>query len=225
MNRDENRESQLLEQAFSTGEMRRAPVGCPSEDELWASAAGELSPAADEAVILHLARCGECASIWRLAREILPEDHLSKPSVVSIDRRQRSKTWLRALLPAAAVVLVGVGLGAGLLLRSGPSSAPVFREQMGDTMISPAPGSDRLPRAACHLRWSRGPAGTRYDLVVTDGELTILADVKGLNEPQYTLPREKIPTSATELLWRVTARLPDGRTVASDTFTTVIVGA
>lgn len=225
MNRDERRDASVLEQAFSTGEMHRTPGGCPSEDELWASAAGELSPPDDENVILHLARCSECSSIWRLARELLPEDHLKESSVVSIDRGRRSKTWRKALLPAAAVVLVGVGLGAGLFLRSGPSSAPVFREQLDDAMISPAPDSDRLPRAACHLRWTRGPAGTRYDLVVTDDELNILATVKGLNEPEYTLPREEIPTSATKLLWRVTARLPDGRTVASDTFTTVIVGA
>ena len=91
-------------------------------------------------------------------------------------------------------------------------------------MISPAAESDRLPRAACRLQWTRGPAGTSYDLLVSDDELTILATVKGLEEPHYTLPPEKIPTSATKLLWRVTARLPDGRTVASDTFTTVILG-
>jgi hypothetical protein len=213
-----------LEQAFSTGEVRRAPGGCPSEDELWASAAGELNPAENQTIILHLARCGECSSIWRLAREMLPEDHLSGPSVVSIDQGRRSKTWRRVLLPVAAAVLLGVGLGAGLFLRNDPSSAPVFREQAGDAVISPARDSDRLPRAACHLQWKRGPEGTLYDLVVTDEELTILADVKGLNEPEYTLPPEKIPSSATKLLWRVTARLPDGRTIASDTFTTAIIG-
>ena len=222
MNRNESRDVSVLEQAFSTGEMRRAPGGCPSEDELWASAAGELSPPDNENVILHLARCSECSSIWRLAREMLPEDHLSESSVVSIDRGRRSRTWRRVLLPAAAVVLVGVGLGAGLFLRNDPSSAPVFREQDQSSGILPSPGTGSLPRSACTLRWSAGPEGTRWDLIVSDANLEILDTVKDLEIPEYTLPPATIPPSTTELLWRVTARLPDGRTTASPTFTTVV---
>jgi hypothetical protein len=222
MTGDQHDDASVLEQAFSTGEMRRAPGGCPSEDELWASAAGELDPAADEEVVLHLARCGECSTIWRLAREMLPADHLSTASVVAIEDRRWSRSWRRVLLPAAAAVLVGVGLGAGLFLRTDSPAAPVFRQQADDAVISPSPETARLPRAACRLRWTAGPEGTRYDLVVSDGELKILATVKGLDEAEYTLPREKIPVSAIELFWRVTAHLPDGTTVSSDTFTSSI---
>jgi len=67
-----------------------------------------------------------------------------------------------------------------------------------------------------------GPDGTSYDLIVTDGELEILSTVKGLKEPEYTVPKGTIPASADELFWRVTARLPDGGSVSSETFTTVI---
>lgn len=222
MIRDERRDSTVLEQAFSTGEMRRAEGGCPSEDELWASAAGELDPAADEEVVLHLVRCSECSTIWRLAREILPGDHLSQTPVVPIERGRRPAVWRRLLLPAAAAVLVGVGLGAGLFLRTDSPPVPVFRQQGDDAVISPSPETARLSRTACNLRWTPGPEGTRYDLVISDGELKILATVKGLDEAEYTLPREKIPVSAIELFWRVTAHLPDGTTVSSDTFTSSI---
>jgi len=212
-----------LEQAFSTDEMDRAPGGCPSDEELWASASGELNPTANEAVILHLAQCSECSSIWRLGREILPEDHHSGASVVSIEDRRRPSLWRRVLLPAAAAaVLIGVGLSTGLFLKNDPSSTPVFRDQGNDYKILPSPEARSLPRSACTLRWSTGPDGTRYDLIVTDGELEILGTVKGLSEPEYTVPQGKIPAPADELFWRVTARLPDGGSVSSETFTTVI---
>jgi hypothetical protein len=153
---------------------------------------------------------------------MLPEDHLTESSVVSIERGRRSKNWRRVLLPAAAVVLVGVGLGAGLFLRSDPSSAPVFREQDQSSGILPYPGTGSLPRSACTLRWSAGPEGTRWDLIVSDANLEILAIVNDLKIPEYTLPPATIPPSTSELLWRVTARLPDGRTIVSPTFTTVV---
>ncbi len=219
----EHNDAARLKTAFSTEEMDRTPGSCPNDDELWASASGELNPAANEAVILHLACCSECSSIWRLAREILPSDHLSQPSVVSIESRNRSPLWRRVLLPAAAAaVLIGVGLSSGLFLRNDPSSAPVYRNQANDEEILAAPETRSLPRTACRLRWSAGPDGTRYDVIITDGELEILATVKGLGQPEYTLPEEEIPNSTRELFWRVTAHLPDGRKLSSETFTTRI---
>ncbi len=98
----------------------------------------------------------------------------------------------------------------------------VFRDQGNDYKILASPEAGSLPRSACNLRWSTGPDGTRYDLIVTDGDLEILSTVKGLEEPEYTLPQEKIPASANEFLWRVTARLSDGRSVSSETFTTTV---
>lgn len=219
----DNNAATLLARAFSTEAIDHAPGDCPSDEELWASASGELNPAANESVILHLAQCSECSSIWRLGREILPEDHLSGASVVSIENRGRSSLWRRVLLPAAAAaILIGVGLSTGLFLRNDPASTPVFRDQGSDYKILPSPEARSLPRSACNLRWSTGPDKTRYDLIVTDGELEILSTVKGLNEPEYTMPQEKIPASTEELLWRVTARLADGSSVSSETFTTVI---
>lgn len=226
MNRDEQPDSTRLERAFSTGEMRRAEGECPSRDELWASAAGELDPADNEEVVLHLARCSECSTIWRLAREMLPADHLSHTPVVSIESARRPTVWRRLLLPAAAAaILVGVGLGTGLFQRSDSTPEPVFREQRGGFEILASAGTASLPRSECRLRWSAGPAGTRYDLTVTDSELEIVDTVRGLGQPEHLVPAEKIPGSTAELLWRVTAHLPDGNTASSGTFRSAIEGA
>jgi len=109
-----------------------------------------------------------------------------------------------------------------LFLKNDPTSTPVFRNQDNDYKILPSPEAKSRPRSACNLRWNTGPDGTRYDLIVTDGELEILSTVKGLNQPEYTVPQGQIPASTEELLWRVTAHLPDGGSVSSETFTTVI---
>lgn len=203
-----------------------ASGGCPGTDDLWASAAGDLDSAANEGIILHLARCSECSSIWRLAREMLPADHPSLSSVTPTGDRNRPQRWQRLLLPvAAAAALVGVGLTTGVLLRNDPSSPPVYREQQGAGAIEASPETSSLPRSACRLRWSAGPEGARYDLTVTDANLEILDAIKRLAQPEYTLAPDAIPPSTQELFWRVTAHLPDGRTMASPTFTTTMVGA
>ncbi len=211
-----------LNEALTDEEPSCAPGGCPDKEQLWQSAAGELDPPEDESIILHLARCSECSLIWRLAREMLAPD-VSVGSVVSLPDRKSSRIRRRFLVQAAAAaMLIGVGLGAAWLLRTPPSSQPIFREQRDGGTILPSPGTNLLPRAACRLAWTAGPEGTRYDLVATDENLEILASVKGLTRPEYTLPEETIPASTRELFWRVTAHLPDGRTVSSDTFTTRI---
>lgn len=212
-----------LEQAFSTEVPGRDPGGCPSDDELWASAAGELSLPDDEAIILHLARCSECSSTWRLAREMIPADHLAESSVVSIEERRRSKLLFRVLLSAAAAaILIGVGLSSGLFVRNETSSSPVFRNQGDGAEITASPEALSLPRDACRLQWSSGPDGTLYDVVVSDGDLEILDTITGLTLPEHTLHEEKIPASTLELFWRVTAHYPDGRRQSSPTFTTTL---
>jgi len=219
----EQNDTTRLGRAFSTEESGRDPGGCPSDDELWASAAGELSPSENEAIILHLARCSECSSTWRLAREILPADHLAESSVVSIEHRRRSKTLLSIFLPvAAAAILIGVGLGSGLFVRNDNSSSPVFRNQGDDVEIEASPEAMSLARNACRFQWTSGPDGTLYDLVVSDADLEILGTITSLRRSEFTLSEEKIPSSTVELLWRVTAHYPDGHTRSSPTFTTTL---
>lgn len=212
-----------LKEALSDDDSGCDQEGCPSKEELWESSAGELEPRINEAVVLHLGRCSECSVIWQLAREmLLPDQALSSP-VVRAGSRRRWRTWRKVLVPAiAATMLISVGLSAAWLVRRNASSPPVYRQQQDAGRIQASPGTQQLPRTACRLEWSAGPDGTRYDLTATDAQLEILSSVKGLTRPEYDLPPDLIPTSTTEVFWRVTAHLPDGRVFSSETFTTRI---
>ena len=79
-----------------------------------------------------------------------------------------------------------------------------------------------MPRIDRVLRWTAGPEGTTYGLRLTTEDLAPLVEVLRLEQPEYRVdPRvlEGIP-QGDAVLWRVTAHLPDGRRVASRTFTT-----
>ena len=221
MTRHDRHELDRLQDAFSSEKWGEPGADCPDEETLWASAAGELPPEEDHAVVLHLAGCPRCAPIWRLAREmIVPGEEMT---VVPLDAGRGTRPWQRpALLAAAAVVILGIGLGSILLHRGAPPSPPVYRQQTEKTRIVASPDTRQLPRTACRLRWSAGPEGTHYDLTVCGKDLSIVTVVKGLKRPEYVLPPERIPEPAGEILWRVTAHLPDGHTVTSRTFTSRI---
>ena len=217
-------EMDRLREAFSRGDMDAPSGECPDPGVLWASAAGELDPAANEAVLLHLARCGPCSSIWRLAREMARPEEAGGSQVAPLDEGRRPPIWRRpGVLAAAATLLVAVGLGTGVLMeRRHATSPPVYRRQPSPSGIVASPGTGVLPRSRCLLRWSGAPAGSRFDLTVTGKELGVLAMVRGLTAAEYLLPQDRIPEGTHEILWRVTAHLPHGGILRSKTFTSRI---
>ncbi len=212
-----------LRQAFSSEAWEVVAEGCPDHEKLWDSAAEVLDPVDDEVVLLHLAQCAQCSAIWQLAREMLPQEEITTATVVDFS----SFRWLKAspkrtVMALAATVLIGVGLGAGLFLNRGNSSPPVYREQRDEGGIAALGGTAEMPRTACLFRWTPGPEGTLYDLMVTDGELNVLFSAKGLSESEYLLPEEDLPPTARDVFWRITAHVPGGETQSSETFSTRI---
>jgi hypothetical protein len=131
----------------------------------------------------------------------------------------RLRRWLP--LAAAAVLVVGIGLGA-LHLLTRQTSAPAYRSQEDRWIESEVSPNQPLPRAECVLRWTAGPEGTTYDLTLTTGDLEPLARVWRLERSEYRVDPgvlKDVPSGET-VLWRVTAHLPDGRVVSSRTFST-----
>ncbi len=225
MNEHERAELARLRQAFSQQSWEPSAEDCLDSETLWASAAGELDPEENEAVLLHVASCGQCASIWRLAREMISPSETVDDPPAPFQTVQHPWVWRRpGFLAAAAVLIAGLGLGTGLLIShryTGRQS--VYRQQQPTFTIMASPATRKLPRAGTRLRWNAGPSGTRYDLTVTGVDLHVLTVVNGLTSPEYLVPEQKIPASTRTILWRVTAHLPADGIVRSGTFRSRIV--
>lgn len=208
-------DAELREAFAGTTEVTGDGSGCPSAEHLWASAREELRPAGEgarsQAVLLHLAACGSCAAAWRLAREMrstgMPAS-AGRPGLL--------------LALAASLVLV-IGTAALLLPRMAPQGEPSLRAP-GVAIPRPTPTVETIPRSDPVLRWTPGPEGTLYEVQVTDEDLDLLGRGWRLQDPEFRIDPAALadlPEGAS-VLWRVTARLPDGREVASPTFTTPV---
>jgi len=198
---------------------------CPEYERLWLSAMEELEGSDNEEIILHLAHCPECASIWQLARKLVPDAPVFSAPTLPATVQARVPLWRRPqILTLAALLILAMGLGLHFaLLRQGLD--PVNREQQTRERILPRDGWRTLPREHCLLRWSSGPEGSRYPLNITTEDLDVLRNIRNLKSPEYLFPEEFIPKEENRILWRITVRLPDGERISSDTFTTQLVDA
>jgi len=187
---------------------------CPTAEDLWASAHGELDRAGNEDVVLHTARCPACAEGWRLARRDvaagLPTAH----------RAWWSRTPGQI---AAATILIAVmfGIGYRMMTRQAPPPA-AYRDSASNWLVSALPEGEPLPRGDCLLRWAAGPQGTTYDVLVTTDTLEPLTEVWRIDRSELLLDTEMLNDlpDGSELFWRVTAHPPDGRQIRSRTFRT-----
>jgi hypothetical protein len=199
-----------LRRAWAKAAERAAPrPDCPSPERIFDAVRGELGPAGASSLLEHVAGCASCAEDWRLAREVSEALPAAEPALA---RRPWLGGW--AALPAAAAVLLAAA--AALLV---PRVAP-YREAAPLAIHSLLDEARPLQRSACLLRWSAGPAGTRYDVLVGTPDLTPLLSERGLPVSELRVPERalaRLPAGA-RLLWRVEALLPDGARVASPTF-------
>jgi hypothetical protein len=124
---------------------------------------------------------------------------------------------------AAAVLIVAVGLGVQFL---GPEVEvePAYRVQESAWLLLEGEDGEVLPRESFVLRWSDGPQGSTYDIRVMTEDLNIVAEARMLELSQFQVPPEALealPDGAL-IYWQVTAHLPDGRGIDSDSFLAVI---
>lgn len=189
---------------------------CPSPEELWASARGELAPEETRRVIDHTGRCPSCAEDWRLARFV---GQRVPGSEGGERRRPEEEAPPRRWLAAAAALLVALLGAAGLLVWREGGREPVYRVEPTDPIVSLVPEDQPLSRTDPTLRWS-GPEEATYSLVVTTTRLEVLARAEGLTETEYTLPEDLVSglEPGTVLLWHVEAVQPDSARVPSRTF-------
>jgi hypothetical protein len=188
-------------------------------EEVWAAVRGELTPERRRAIVGHTAVCASCAEAWRLAMEVTPDAIAAaapRPPAAGAPR------WPATFVPLAAAAALVLAVGAGVWLSRPPRSttAPGFRGGEAGGIRSLIADGEALPRDRFRLRWSAGPAGSRYAVRVTTESLDVVAEAEGLEEPAFLVPPpalSSLPAGAA-LLWRVEAVRPEGERTASPTF-------
>ena len=206
--------AETLRAAFAALSHRARPrEDCPEAGTLFEAATGSASQGQFEAMVEHTVGCGSCAESWRLARELTAD--LVQGAAAGWSWSSRL-TWMSL---AAAVILVAVGLPL-VLDRPGKIDVPVWRAQDKPEIASLQPEDRLMPRDQFILRWSEPAAGARYTITVGGERLEPIASRDDLLRPEFQVPAAALATlpDGAKILWRVQARLPDGRVVFSPTF-------
>ena len=204
-------------QAYAARSARhRGSDRCPTTEALWDAARGELPADRVRVVVEHTIDCAACAEGWRLAHDVASGLPTGTAGTSTPHR------WLRrpAFLAAAAAFLV-MAFAVPFLLR-GPSAPPAASFRSGEQSTIRSLLDENLPvdRQDCVLRWSAGPPGTAYDVFVATEDLRVLSRASGLESAEYRIDPAELAEiePRSRLVWRVTARLADGRTIRSRSF-------
>lgn len=193
---------------------------CPSAEILARGAAGELPHGDRAAFAEHLAACERCASLVRLYPDVKTWADRASATLGFA----RPGTGLRApwLLAAAAVVTVGVGLVAVNRLR--PQESPSYRSGAGAELRSLLEQDRPLPRAAFRLKWTPGPAGSRYSVLVARENLAPIARAEGLATPEFLVEERFLADlpAGSRVIWRIRAVPPGSTALSSPTYVTTV---
>ncbi len=165
----------------------------------------------------------ELADAFRVARAV----RLAGDGAVAGSAHARARPGLlsrsRVLvtLATAAAAVAGV---VWLAPRDDVAGMQTSELRSGQTYEIAAESGGELPRDGFELKWTRGPAGTRYFVEAMDGELNVLFTRKSLETHSVTVPADSLAgvAAGAPVIWRVEAYLDDGRTVRSPTFRTTL---
>ena len=198
--------------------------GCAPPDEIWAAVQGERSDDRARTLIEHAIGCADCATLWRLARELsvaaATADAEERPAPAPVPASAR-------VLPFRRPVVVGAGLlaAAAVLLvlvprRLPPGGPPAELRGTGGAELRMAPGTESVFRNRATLRWTGAPPGSRYAITVSTPDLTVLFRATGLTATEVVVPADALAAvpSGSQVLWRIEAILPDGTRLASPAF-------
>jgi hypothetical protein len=208
--------SDPLVRAFE--ENREPGQGCASPEEIWRAVAGLEDAERSVALVKHTIRCGDCAQLWRLARQAQADSQpgSAPPPTTEVTPLRRLRSWRGGVVAGA-----GLALAASLLvfLRQPPAEDT---ERGSPRRAIASRTASELPREEFVLRWAPQGEGARYRIQVTLLDLTELDSATELLTPEHLVPASVLVgiPSGSDVLWRVEARLPDGRTVTSSPFRT-----
>lgn len=192
--------------------------GAVDPQRIWQAVDGKLSPEEVAGIVDDVTASPEAVEAWELAREL--HSQVSQADCAkNVVRHPRAfrLTWA-AGLAAAAVVVIGVGVP--LMRQSTTTGMEVYRgheDTIGKSLLT---DGEALPRSQFLLRWSPGPEGTTYDIVVTNEKLDPLLRSTGLEDPELLVPELSLKPvrGGGTVLWQVKVLLPDGAGHRSATY-------
>jgi hypothetical protein len=208
---------ETLQQRFQAGLPETDGLGCPSPEELWSAAAGELPFERIGTLLDHGARCAQCAEALRILQEVrrAAAEVADPPPMTAAPHRRRPR--VKPLVPLTLSALAAVGIW--VTLRPPPPEQVVVERGTAGGPSLRAISAELQPAQNAVLRWSEVPGATSYNVTVLTPDLTVVHHAVGLSSREVRLPDAvSRPAQGKELLWNVDAVLPDGRTVASPTF-------
>ena len=189
-------------------------------DRIWRAVSGAL-PAEERRDVIELTATSPAyAHAWRVAHEMWQASRAADAGVMPVDAPPRRIQWTPRWLAAAAAVVLGTTLAVTTLLNRPPANE--YRESGGYRVESLIQASVVRPRdAAVRLRWTPGPAGSRYRVRLTTESLQVLATAGDLDGTEWVVDPSALANVATgsTVLWQVEATLPSGDHVTSETFT------
>jgi hypothetical protein len=205
---------EALRKAFQAlGETAREETSPADLDLVWRAVSGELPAPERRQLVERLATEPALAESWRVA------DELWRAAPASNRATTRQAWFLAPSWLAAAAVLV-IGIAAGLVYQRSAPSDNTLRSSEEYRIESLVPREASLPRDAFRLRWTAGPAGSRYAVRVTTEDLRVLATASDLAVPELGVESAQLSsvTSGARVFWQVDVTLPGGERVSSQTF-------
>lgn len=213
-----DRELTALREAWAAREPRSPGPDCPPAEAIWDAVSGSRPESDVQAMLAHSLECPDCSALWRLARELHGAAGESAPAGAEVVplRRARPPRWVAVvgtLAAAAAVALILLPRNAG----HRPESVARGTEE---TTLRADPATAALDRSHPVLRWSGAPEGSRYTVVVSTRDLTVLYRRSGVVGTELEMPPETlagVPAGA-DVVWRVEAIAPGGQRTSSEAF-------
>lgn len=207
-----------LEHLWRLGAVPTGP--CPSPEVLARGAAGELPHAEREAFALHLATCENCTALVRLHPDVKSWADSASTRIGYV--RPRTNFGAPWLLAAAAAVVLGAGLVA--VNRFRPVGAPSYRAGEAAGLRSLLEPDRPLPRAAFRLKWTPGPAGSRYSVLVARENLAPITRAEGLAAPEFLVEERLLADlpAGSRVVWRIRAVPAGAPALASPTYVTTV---
>lgn len=192
---------------------------CSPPDAIWEAVAGNRPEDEVRAMLAHSLVCEDCSALWRLARELGSAGQdvaaVRPAEVIPLARPARPRWLVGAGALAAAAVLVLL-----LVPKGGPrETSPVLRGA-DDAGLRAEASAATLDRQRAVLRWTGAPEGSRYSVVVSTRDLTVLYRKSGLTVPELAIPVEALSgvPPGSEIVWRVEAIAPGGHRLASGAY-------